>query len=532
MLNSKRLWRTALLLGLSFDILFWDKAPGISFPIFIVLILLTGILALADSGIRPNKRALGLILPIGFFATMTFLRAEPMTTFLNYSLTFAFMAFFALSYTGGRWFSYSLSDYIAGFFKLGGSALVSPLGFIGETRKKQKELGVVSKAKNFIPVLRGFLIALPIVAIFASLLSSADVVFAQRLDDFIKIFKLENLPEYIWRGILILIIGYLLLGIFLHAARKSQDKKLIGEEKPLLEPFLGFTEFRIVLGSVLLLFAAFVTIQFQYFFGGNANINIEGYTYSEYARRGFSELVTVAVFSLFLFLSLSAITRRTHVSQRKTFSALGITLVSLVLVMLLSAFYRLNLYETAYGFSRLRTYPHVFMIWLGALLIVVVALEILRKQRHFATAMTFAIVGFAATLNLLNVDTFIVRQNIARSENANWDLDYAYLADLSDDAIPALAEVLDSGTNVTQRLVAVSLACHWHQNETRLDVAKGEEDANHWQSFHLSHSTAIRTYTSINKKLENYSASNNDGYFIITTPDGTEYDCSDRFIWD
>ncbi len=528
MLNSKRLWTTTILLGLAFDILFWDKAPGISFPIFIALILLSGILVLSDSGIRPNKRALILILPIGFFATMTFLRAEPMTTFLNYSLTFIFLAFFALSYTGGRWFSYSLSDYVAGMFKLAGSALASPLGFINETRKEQKELGIKNKPKKFMPILRGLLIALPIVAIFASLLSSADVVFAQRLDEFIKIFKLENLPEYIFRGILILIIAYLLLGFLLHAARKSQDKKLIGEEKPILVPFLGFTESSIVLGSVLLLFAAFVTIQFQYFFGGNANINIEGYTYSEYARRGFGELVTVAVFSLFLFLGLSAITRREKKTQKKTFSALGIALVALVLVMLLSAFYRLNLYETVYGFSRLRTYPHVFMIWLGALLITVVALEILRKQRAFALAMTFAIVGFAASLNLLNVDAFIVRQNIVRTENAHWDLDYAYLADLSDDAIPALAEALDNGTNVTQNLVAVSLRCHWYQNESRLNG----KDPLPWQSTHLSHATASRTYTLLNEKLADYTANDDEWYWQITAPDGAKYDCGDRFTWD
>ncbi|MBT3713922.1 MAG: hypothetical protein HOG15_11280, partial [Anaerolineae bacterium] len=157
MLNSKKLWRTTLLLGLAFDILFWDKVPGISFPIFIALILLAGILVLSDSGIRPNKRALGLILPIGFFATMTFVRAEPLTTFLNYSLTFVFMAFFALSYTGGRWFSYSLSDYVAGLFKLAGSALGGPLSFINETRKKRDQAQTTRAPSRLIPILRGLL---------------------------------------------------------------------------------------------------------------------------------------------------------------------------------------------------------------------------------------------------------------------------------------------------------------------------------------------------------------------------------------
>ena len=345
------------------------------------------------------------------------------------------------------------------------------------------------------------------------------------MEKFIEIFRLENLPEYIFRGILILIIAYILVGILLYAAQKSQDEKLIGEEKPMLSPFLGFTESSIVLGSVLLLFAAFVIVQFQYFFGGQANINLEGYTYAEYARQGFGELVTVAVFSLFLFLGLSSITRRNE-KERKIFSGLGITLVLFVLVMLFSAFQRLTLYETAYGFSRLRTYSHVFMIWLGALLITVVALEILRKQRAFAPAMVIAIVGFAATLNLLNVDAFIVRQNIARSAGGA-KLDMAYLADLSGDAIPALADAMDetSVSRVTREAVSVSLICHWYQNESRLTEPRS------WQSFHLSHWTASQTYAAINP-LEGYTVNGEEWYWQVTAPNGREYDCSDRFIFD
>ena len=55
--------------------------------------------------------------------------------------------------------------------------------------------------------------------------------------------------------------------------------------------------------------------------------------------------------------------------------------MGLVIVMLISAYQRLVLYEMAYGFSRLRTYTHVFMIWLGLLLITVVILEITRRER-------------------------------------------------------------------------------------------------------------------------------------------------------
>ncbi len=526
MLNSKRLWTTTILLGIAFDLLFWKKAPGISFAIFVALVLLSGMRVLAEDGIRPHKRALGLLLPIGFFAVMTFIRAEPLTTFLNVVLTLVFLSFFALTYLGGRWFSYSISDYVAGQFRLLGSVLGGGLSLNAEMREKRKQNGEESEAKKFVPILRGLLIALPVVAIFAGLLSSADLVFAERMNKFVELFRLENLPEYIFRGILVLMVAYALVGVLLYAAGKSRDEKLIGEEKPLMTPFLGFTEASIVLGSVLILFAAFVIVQFQYFFGGQVNINIEGYTYAEYARRGFGELVAVAVFSLLLFLGLSSVTRRAAEMEKKVFSGLGITLVLLVLVMLVSAFKRLTLYETAYGFSRLRTYSHVFMIWLGILLITVVVLEIIRKQRVFAPAMALAIIGFVASLSLLNVDAFIVHQNMMRSAGGA-ELDFAYLADLSDDVVPALVDMMDepSVSNATREAVSVSLICHWYRNESRFTETRP------WQSFHLSQWTASRAYTAINP-LEGYSVNADDWQRHVTAPSGREYNCSDRFIWD
>ena len=81
-------------------------------------------------------------------------------------------------------------------------------------------------------------------------------------------FSLEKLPEYILRGVYIVVLAYVLAGVLLHAAQKSRDEKLYGLEKPLVPQFLGFTEAAIILGSVVALFAFFVLIQFQYFFGG------------------------------------------------------------------------------------------------------------------------------------------------------------------------------------------------------------------------------------------------------------------------
>jgi hypothetical protein len=322
----------------------------------------------------------------------------------------------------------------------------------------------------------------------------------------------------------ILVFAYALAGIYLHAALQSQDKELVGEEKPVIPAFLGFTEATIVLGSVAVLFAAFVFVQFQYFFGGQANIQIDGYTYSEYARRGFGELVTVAFFSLLLILSASGVTRRKTETQRRIFSGLGIGIVVLVLVMLVSAFQRLVLYETAYGFSRLRTYTHVFILWLALLLVAVVVLEILHRERVFALAAVIASLGFVLSLGIMNVDGFIVQQNVNRTVRGE-EFDATYLMELSADAVPALTAAYQNQSlpASVKEGVGAALACYASKNSRN-------DDPQPWQSFHFSSANAARDLASLASDLESYQIDNEDWSYSVITPSGEEYLCNT--FWD
>jgi hypothetical protein len=526
--NPNRLWLVAVALGWAFDFLFWKHAPGINFAIYVVLCLAGGMyLLLGVEKTRPARDALWLLIPILFFAAVTFVRAEPMTAFLSHFLTLFLLGVFVITYLGGRCVWYGMWDYVTGFLKLGGNMLVKPLTFAGEVRTlalagsardERGERGDQPKRSAW-PVVRGLLIALPIVAIFASLLSSADAVFGARLQDFLNFLKIDNLAEYIFRLSYILIGAYLLAGVFLHAATQSKEGNLTSEQKPMLGQFLGFTESSIVLGSVALLFAAFVVIQFQYFFGGQANIHIDGYTYSEYARKGFGELVAVAFFSLLLILGFGAIAKRDSETQRKSFSSLSVGIVALVLVMLFSAYKRLVLYETAYGFSELRTYTHVFMIWLALLLVATVVLEILRRERLFAFAALIASIGFAVTLPIMNVDAFIVRQNVQRAVSSE-ELDISYFTELSADALPALVDAYHSDVlpaSVKDSLGA-SLACLRHNR------ADSNADTD-WRSYHLARWEQARLLDKIRPELKGYSLKTNDWPVTVTTPLGKEYNC-------
>jgi fumarate reductase subunit C len=239
--------------------------------------------------------------------------------------------------------------------------------------------------------------------------------------------------------------------------------------------------------------------------------------------------VTVAFFSLLLLLGLGAITRREAETQRRAFSTLGVVLVGLVIVMLVSAFQRLVLYEAAYGFSRLRTYTHVFMIWLALLLIVVVILEMTRRERMAGLAMVIASLGFAVSLSLLNVDAFIVKQNVESElhgvadetlSNGRVDLDTQYFLDLSDDAVPALADAFQNMELPVAVREKVGAALFCKRREREQDERKVP-----WQSFHVARFTADKIFTDLKEELSAYTLKDVDYPVTVETPSGEEFSC-------
>lgn len=487
--------RSILLLPLCFllawlsDFLFWDKPDGISFPIFVVLALAVGFYLAWREGIRPATHSLWLLVPIAFFASVSVVRLEPFTLLLSRTFTLLCMGLLATSFVGGRWLEYSLSDMVA--------KLVSfvPIGLSKSRVKRaddEEEVGREAGWRHAGAILRGLLLALPVLWILGALLSAADPAFERWLSSIFGWLAFERLGEYLWRITYIAVIGFGLAGVYFYALHNSQDEKLIGEGKPVMASILGFGEAATILGAVELLFIAFVAVQFRYFFGGADNVRVAGYTYAEYARRGFGELVSVAVISLLLFMLLSSISSREGATEKRVFSSMGIALMALVSVMLVSAYQRLLLYESAYGFTRLRTYSHTFMVWLGLLLFAVVILELLGRRRAYGVAMLGAAVGFATSLAILNVDAFIVDANLERAR-LGYELDVAHLSRLSEDALPALSHEFQLAAEDDSELrvqIAAALACHaaWNDEHEPLPA---------WQSLHFSRLAARDTWLAI-----------------------------------
>jgi cbb3-type cytochrome oxidase subunit 3 len=465
-----RLVQTAVTLSILADWLFYDKPLGVSLLLFVALVVGGLWWNGRHEAIPPAKHNLWLLLPLGFFASMAMLRTNSTLTTLNVLAVLCLLAYVAFFYAAGRVENLNLLGYALLPLRVFGHSLALSAPVIGPTVQEMRQSG--NARRRLLPLLRGLALALPVLLVFTFLLSSADLIFADYVEELFSLDIFDHVAEWVWRGMIIVLLSVLLAGgLALALTRRAEDEEQSELERGLAKLpgyfSIGFIETTTVLILVNMLFAAFVGIQFTYLFGGAANVTEAGYTFADYARRGFFELLTVAILTMLLILGLNWLSRRENKGQIRLFNGLGSVLVSLVLVMLVSAWRRMALYEAAFGYTELRLIVYVCMAWL-ALTLVWFLLTLWVRPDRFAIGALLAVMGFVATLNLINPDAFIARQNLDRYARTG-DLDVAYLTSLSDDAVLQLVRGLNLAVGDAEEQLTPACADAWMLDYEEVD---------------------------------------------------------------
>jgi hypothetical protein len=349
-------------------------------------------------------------------------------------------------------------------------------------------------------VIIGILIAVPFLCIFTILFAAADLLFSNYLEDILGDLTIGDI---IGHTVLTAALSWVAMGGLAYALSRKEETKDASKEEATgkglnVRGGLGTLEASIALFSIDALFLVFVGIQFAALFGGEAFLESQGLTYSEYARQGFFELLAVALITLALILTLDFVTRRETAGQRLSFLLGSGMMIAMTIIILVSAFQRLRLYELAYGFTRLRLHTHVFMVWLAALFAFFMITLLVRQTRLFATGALVAAIGFTATLNILNPDAFIVAHNLERYRHGE-ELDVDYLGGLSADAVPHLMPLLSRYGPDTREEIGPWLRLH-------LDWLDARQERAGWPSTHTAINRAFRFLDANRDIIEEYEA--------------------------
>lgn len=342
-----------------------------------------------------------------------------------------------------------------------------------------KELPRSGWSRHAGAVLRGLLIAVPLLLVFGGLFAAADAVFAELMGRMFT-FDAEALFEHIFGT---LFFGALAAG-FLRTSliRDPEELPRMGNRGGIA---LGAVETGVVLGLLNLLFLAFVLVQVRYLFGGADLVMASAHlTYAEYARSGFFELVQVTVLVLPVLLALHWVLPEENQAAHRLFRWLGGPLVGLLFVIMASAMQRMRLYMLEYGLTELRLYTTAFMLWMALLFIWFLA-TVMRGQRdRFAAGALAGGLAVLLALHAVNPGALIARTNVALAQETG-RFDAAYAASLGPDAVPVLVEALETLPTAAREELAQEL-------RSRYDVTARAD----WRAWNLGRARAARLLTS------------------------------------
>ena len=475
----------ALGLGFGAQLLFFDVGQGINFPIAIVALLLAAWLAGGPPLRRIRFTDAWMPAAAVVLASFVALRGDRTLVALDVLGSLTLAAASVAAFGGLRVVERPLGGALVLAARVAGAAAGRAATVLGAAARQLPAARGRGAFGAWAPVLRGLLIALPLVLLFVALFSAADAVFAEWTN---RLFDWDlDLGGFIGRAIMALLVAWVSAGLLAFAARPGED----GADDDLAgawagRPRIGTTETLTVLLALNAVFLAFVVLQAAYLFGGRDTLSETGLTYAEYARRGFFELLAVAFLVGGLVLAAESFVQRRTLPYRVAL----IGLVAMTLVVLASAFLRLRLYQDAYGWTELRFYVLAAIIWLAIGAVMAVATILANRSGWLVHGLVVLSVLFGLAFNVIGPVRLVAEQNVDRmrvsaelAPDAYEGLDLEYLARLGGDAVPAVLGFLDN------RPLPPSI--HERMRDT-LAAASGLDDPGNttWQAWNLSRENA------------------------------------------
>ncbi len=359
-----------------------------SFIIPTLIVLITYIVNIKHNKLEKNKISYYLLIPIMLIILNSFIfKVDFSNKFLNI-LILPIIITCLLLYLLNKNFKFKIKTFII-FIEDTLNNLFPNLNNINKLFKEK------SKNKNIIQIIIGLLIGIPICIILLSLLSSADMYFNYFIGSILdKVLDLLNI-EFIWKNIFVISISFILtFSIFINYMLKRDID--VTKTKLLNISSSSISTILILINLVYLLFL-FVEIS-------KLTTNFLHlpalYTYSEYAREGFFQLLFITCINFIITLF---ILYKTNLENNKIIKTLLLILISLSIVLIFNSYYRMILYISAYTFTILRLQVILFL-FLELILFILLIKKIVKDLKHnnFKLFSIIALIIYIINLYLCN----------------------------------------------------------------------------------------------------------------------------------
>lgn len=419
----KKTFIIALFLALLHNYLFYGWYFGYNVLIFSVIVITAIIVKeFKSNDLRPTVLITsGMVL---LTSVMMSLHSAIWLMALNLLVLFICYATLLLSLKPGRLSTIKLSEYILRLSLLPYDLRRAFLIAINRQKTMQKSN---RERRAIIPYVRGVAITVPIVFVVIALLSSADSIFAELFS-----FSLPDIAintDVMLRLFVFGVVFVIALSILHYLRHTYKPTKVVVADRTSMQDSV---EAKIVLITLNVILGIFGVIQIVVLFATNDTILFGTQTYADYARSGFFQLIFATVI-VYAVIALSSgyldIKSRNAIGKK-----LQLSLIFLLFIVIASAFKRLNLYQSAYGWTTLRLLAFITLLTLIPLLsIMAYKIYYHRTAQWLFPRYGTVLFGAFIFLNLVNPDGLVAARNVDRFI-ATGKIDTEYLQQMSIDA--------------------------------------------------------------------------------------------------
>ena len=479
---------------ISYIYLIMQPRPGISVPIFMMIQLISIIYTIKGNKDIKNKYGIAMFIPIIIISLNYCMSGSYLFKCLNMTVITVLYSTMILIINNRIATDKMSFDFILNII----ANLFAPfINFFVPFKwiKISHNDGVKYKVRQ---IICGVLISVPCVLFLFMMLSSADMIFSEIVSSKLEwISSLFN-SEYMYKVIFGAFVGLYLFGhIYNVFPKNEQERTDIQKTAELTSNKIikgDIIVINILLVSILAVYTMFVIIQFRYLFSGSEIPY--GLNYSQYARRGFFELIFLSILNLGLILISVYLLKDKLYDYNLKWSKITLTLLLylclITFILLVSSFYRMMLYDKEYGYTRLRIIVYLFLMFEASGLIATIKFIL---KPNFNIILIYALIGliYYMTLNVIQIDNIIAKRNIDMYfDKQTESIDINYLMNLSVDAAPQIMRLLESEeTDFITKCQAKEYFINLNMiyNDTKFS----------WQNYNFS---IEKSYKTIQKNIE------------------------------
>ncbi len=330
-----------------------------------------------------------------------------------------------------------------------------------------------SMGKNTVYVIVGLLVTIPLTSVVGRLLIMADEGVAKMLGNVVDFITGESMIRLVCQLLISIPVWCYLFGMLFGAVHHTEDEPSDSNYQKKLGSYKSVENVIIYSATtpVRVLYLLFFISQASYLLSAFLGKLPDGYSFSEYARRGFFELLAICVINLAILIVINLTAKRSGDQKPLMLKIYSIAICFFTLVIIASSLSKMVMYVSVYGFTQLRIYT----AWFMTLCAIIVILAIIKQLvPHFCIS-KWVSVGFVIMFALLafgKPDYIIARCNEQLKQSGVLEYyDSSYVYTLSDDAIEGY---LDAGGERDGRFD------HYMQN------TKIRYDDNIYELFNLS----------------------------------------------